>query len=131
VVSTWRPTNRARSAARPKLSKFGNARLRRAFRVAAPVAIRQRENSFRTKYERYIARDRDNANLKRKTLTAITAKIARTDHAVFKTGADAKRKNQSQQVASGHIRDHVDNARVFRLELHLVFKDGEGPLSCV
>lgn len=71
-----------------KLSKFGNARLRRAFWVAAQVAIRQRDNSFRAKYERYIARDRDNADLKRKALTAITAKMARTAHAVIKSGSD-------------------------------------------
>jgi transposase len=32
-----------------KLSKFGNARLRRAFWVAAQVAIRQRDNGFRAK----------------------------------------------------------------------------------
>ena len=71
-----------------KLSKFGNARLRRAFWMAAQVAIRQRDNSFRTKYERYIARDRNNADLKRKALTAITAKMARTAHAVIKSGSD-------------------------------------------
>ena len=71
-----------------KLSKFGNARLRRAFWIAAQVAIRQRDNSFRAKFERYIAKDRDNADLKRKALTAITAKMARITHAVIKTGAD-------------------------------------------
>ncbi len=71
-----------------KLSKFGNARLRRTFWVAAQVAIRQRDNSFRAKYERYIAKDRDNADLKRKALTAITAKMARTAHAVIKSGSD-------------------------------------------
>jgi transposase len=71
-----------------KLSKFGNARLRRAFWVAAQVAIRQPDNSFRAKYERYIARDRDNPDLKRKALTAITAKMARTAHAVIKSGSD-------------------------------------------
>jgi transposase len=71
-----------------KLSKFGNARLRRTFWVSAQVAIRQPNNSFRAKYERYIARDRDNADLKRKALTAITAKMARTAHAVIKTGSD-------------------------------------------
>jgi len=73
---------------RTMLSKFGNARLRRAFWMAAQVAIRQCDNSFRAKYERYIARDRDNADLKRKALTAITAKMARTVHAVIKTGSD-------------------------------------------
>lgn len=67
---------------------FGNARLRRAFWVAAQVAIRQPDNSFRAKNERYIARDRDNAHLKRKVLTAITAKMARTAHAVIKSGSD-------------------------------------------
>ena len=48
-----------------KLSKFGNARLRRTFWLAGQVAIRQRDNSFRTKFERYIARDRDNPDLRR------------------------------------------------------------------
>ena len=71
-----------------KLSKFGNARLRRTLWIAAQVAIRQRNNSFRDKYERYIARDRDNPDLKRKALTAITAKMARVVHAVIKSGSD-------------------------------------------
>ncbi len=61
----------------------------------------------KTEYERYIARDCDNADLKRKALTAITAKMARTTHAVIKNRfrlsallrrTDAKRKNLSQQV---------------------------------
>ncbi len=71
-----------------KLSKFGNARLRRAFWMAGQIAIRQRDNSFRSKFERYIARDRDNADLRRKALTAIAAKMARTAHAVVKRGVD-------------------------------------------
>jgi transposase len=71
-----------------KLSKYGNARLRRALWLAAQVAIRQKENSFRDKFERYIARNRHNADLKRKALTAITAKMARVVHAVVKSGAD-------------------------------------------
>lgn len=71
-----------------RLSKFGNARLRRALWMAAQVAIRQRENSFRDKFERYIARDRHNADLRRKALSAITVKMARVVHAVIKAGAD-------------------------------------------
>lgn len=71
-----------------KLSKYGNARLRRTLWLAGQVAIRQRENGFRDKFERYIARDRHNADLRRKALTAITAKMARVVHAVIKTGAD-------------------------------------------
>ena len=66
----------------------GNARLRRTLWIAAQVAIRQKENSFRDKFERYIARDRHNADLRRKALKAITAKMARVVHAVIKTGAD-------------------------------------------
>jgi transposase len=71
-----------------KLSKYGNARLRRALWLAGQVAIRQKENSFRDKFERYIARDRHNADLRRKALTAITAKMARVVYAIIKSGAD-------------------------------------------
>lgn len=71
-----------------KLSKYGNARLRRIFWLASQVAIQQRENSFRDKFERYIAKDRDNKDLRRKALTAIAAKMARVVHAVIKTGSD-------------------------------------------
>jgi len=71
-----------------KLSKYGNARLRRTFWLAAQVAIRQRDNSFRDKFERYIAKDRANKDLRRKALTAITAKMARVVHAVIKNGSD-------------------------------------------
>ncbi len=71
-----------------KLSKYGNARLRRTLWIAGQVAIRQRDNSFRDKFERYIARDRDNPDLRRKALTAITAKMARVVHAVIKSGSD-------------------------------------------
>ena len=71
-----------------RLSKYGNARLRRALWLAGQIAIRQRENSFRDKFERYIARDRHNADLRRKALTAITAKMARVVHAIIKRGSE-------------------------------------------
>ncbi|WWT31901.1 IS110 family transposase [Pelagibacterium nitratireducens] len=71
-----------------RLSKFDNARLRRTLWIAGQVAIRQRENGFRHKFERYIARDRDNPDLRRKAMTAITAKMARVVHAVVKSGSD-------------------------------------------
>jgi len=71
-----------------RLSKFGNARLRRTLWIAGQVAIRQRENGFRHKFERYIARDRDNPDLRRKAMTAITAKMARVVHAVVKGSSD-------------------------------------------
>ncbi len=71
-----------------KLSKRGNARLRRTLWMAAQVAIRQREHGFRAKFERYVAKDRHDADLRRKAFTAITAKMARVVHAVIKTGVD-------------------------------------------
>jgi transposase len=71
-----------------KLSKRGNARLRRALWMAAQVAIRQRENGFRAKFERYVAKDRQDPDLRRKAFTATTAKMARVVHALIKSGAD-------------------------------------------
>jgi transposase len=71
-----------------RLSKFGNARLRRSFWQAAQVAIVQKENGFRDKFERYVAKDHHNADLRRKAMTAITAKMARVAHAVIKSGSD-------------------------------------------
>ena len=72
---------------RSKISKYGNARLRRMLLVAAHAAVLKRANSFRDKFERYISKDRHNPDLRRKALTAITAKMARTVHAVIKSGA--------------------------------------------
>ena len=69
-----------------KLSKYGNARLRRTLWMAGQVAILQKANSFRDKFKRYTARDRDNQHLRRKAYTAIAAKMARTVHAVVKNG---------------------------------------------
>lgn len=67
-----------------QIFKRGNARLRYAYWLAAIGAIRQRENSFRAKYERYIAKDPDNRDLRRKAYTAIAAKMARVAHALTK-----------------------------------------------
>lgn len=73
---------------RTKLSKFGNARLRRTFWMAGQIAIRQRDNSFRDKFERYVEADRSSPDRRRKALTAIAAKMARTAHAIVKSGSD-------------------------------------------
>ncbi len=67
-----------------KLSKFGNARLRYAFWLAGTVAIRMRENTFRTKYENYIKQDPTNKDRKRKGYTAVAAKMARVAYGVVK-----------------------------------------------
>ena len=69
-----------------KLSKYGNARLRRTLWMAGQVAIMQKTNSFRDKFERYIAKDRHNTHLRRKAYTAIAAKMARTVHGIIKRG---------------------------------------------
>ena len=92
---------------RTKLSKYGNARLRRTFWMAAQVAARQRDNSFRDKLGRYTAGHADDADRRRKAMTALTAKMARVAHAVIKTGteyrpflerSDARWKDPSLQV---------------------------------
>ena len=69
-----------------KRSKYGNARLRRTLWMAGQVAINQRTNSFRDKFERYISKDRHNTHLRRKAYTAIAAKMARTVHGIINRG---------------------------------------------
>ena len=69
-----------------KLSKYGNARLRRTLWMAGQVAIMQSANSFRDKFEQYISKDRHNTHLRRKAHTAIAAKMARTVHGIIKRG---------------------------------------------
>jgi transposase len=70
------------------MSKRGNARLRYAFWMAAGSAIRQRRNTFRLKYDRYVASDPSNADLKRKAFSAVAAKMARVVHALINSDTD-------------------------------------------
>lgn len=69
---------------RERLSKRGNARLRMTFWLAGAVAIRTRENSFRDKYDRYVSANPVDADLKRKALTAVAAKMARVTYSLLK-----------------------------------------------
>jgi transposase len=69
---------------RERLSKRGNALLRMAFWMAAQRAVRMNENSFRDKYERYMKQDPGNADIRRKALTAVAAKMARVAYALVK-----------------------------------------------
>jgi len=69
-----------------KCAKYGNARLRRTLWMAAQITILQRANSFRDKFERYITKDRHNTHWRRKAFTAIAVKMARTVHALVKSG---------------------------------------------
>jgi transposase len=73
------------------LSKRGNARLRCAFWMAATIAVRMRQNSFRRKYDDYMRVDPQNADRKRKAYTACAAKMARVAHAIVTTGIDYRR----------------------------------------
>jgi len=59
---------------RSRISKYGNARMRRTLWMAGQTSVLQRANSFRDKFERYIAQDRHNPDLRRKAYTAIAAR---------------------------------------------------------
>jgi transposase len=72
------------SRSRDQLSKRGNARLRCALWVSAMSAARMRENAFRDKYKRYIAKAPEDRDLNRKARTAVTAKMARVVYALIK-----------------------------------------------
>jgi hypothetical protein len=63
-------------------------RLRYAYWLAAVSAIRQRENSFRYKYERYVRNNPTCADTKRKARVAVATKLARVAHALVKTNTD-------------------------------------------
>ncbi len=62
-----------------RLSKYGNARLRCAFWMAATIVVRQTENSFCDKFERYLRCDPTSADRKRMAYVAVAAKMARGD----------------------------------------------------
>lgn len=81
-------TQSGQQQGRYKLSKRGNARLRYAYWLASVNAIRQTENSFRYKFERYIKKDPENNDLKRKARVAVAVKMARVAHALVKRGMD-------------------------------------------
>jgi len=69
-----------------KISKYESARLRRTLWMAGQTVALKRTNNSRVKFERYISKDRHDALLRRKAYTAISAKTARTEHAVVQNG---------------------------------------------
>lgn len=71
-----------------RLSKYGNARLRTAFWMAAQSAVRMRENSLRRKFDRYVRRNPLDADLRRKAYSAVAAKLARIVYGLIKNGTD-------------------------------------------
>lgn len=82
-----------------KLSKRGNARLRMILWMASTIAIRQQENTFRRKFERYIRIDPNNPDLKRKAYTATAAKMARVIHGLIKTNSKYRPYFEDQRTA--------------------------------
>lgn len=87
---------------RERLSKRGNARLRLAFWLAAIVAIRVRENSFREKYDRYVSSNPKDPDLRRKAFTAVAAKMARVAYGMIKKN-QPYRQFFEQSLPSGSI----------------------------
>ncbi len=78
------------------------ARLRLAFWLAAVVAVRARENSFREKYDRYVSSNPKDPDLKRKALTAVAAKMARVAYGMIKKNQPYRRFFE-QSLPSGSI----------------------------
>jgi transposase len=85
---------------REQLCKRGNARLCLAFWAAAVAAVRMRENSFRAKC--YVHAAPDDADLRRKALTALAAKMARVAYGMIKKD-QPYRQFFEQSVPSGSI----------------------------
>lgn len=71
-----------------RLSKYGNARLRTAFWMAAQSTVRMRENSLRRKFDRYIRANPLDPDLRRKAYSAVAAKLARIVYGLIKSGTD-------------------------------------------
>lgn len=82
---------------RTTLSKRGNAKLRKMFWLAATIAIRMRENTFRKKYEDYIKEDHKNPDVKRKAYVAIAAKMAKVVYSMIHHQTDYLCTHESQR----------------------------------
>ena len=79
--------------------------MRYAFWLAATVAIRMKENSFRRKYDHYIKGEPANPDRKRKAYTAVAAKVARVAYGLIKTDTDYCRFIEAMEP-SGRIPSH-------------------------
>ncbi len=84
-----------------RISKRGNKRLRYAYWLAATVAIRQRENTFRQKFEQYLRSQSDTADTRRKGVIAVAAKIARVAHALIKQGQNYRGYHEATILTTG------------------------------
>ena len=54
------------------------------FWMAATIAIRMRENTFRKKYQQYIKENPNDADLKRKAYVAVAAKMVRVIYSMIR-----------------------------------------------
>jgi len=86
-----------------KLSKRGNSRLRQAFWMAANIAIRMRENTFRKKYSNYIKNDPQNADLKRKGFIAVATKMTKVVYSLIKNNTDYRCYYESDNPAEKSV----------------------------
>ena len=84
------------SRGKSTLSKRGNADLRKMFWMAATIAIRMRENTFRKKYWNYIKEYPKNADIKRKAYVAVAAKMARVVYCIITHNTDYYCTHESQ-----------------------------------
>ena len=66
------------------------------FWMAATIAIRMRENTFRKKYENYIKESPKNADVKRKAYVAVAAKMARVVYSMVTHNTDYYCTHESQ-----------------------------------
>jgi len=67
-----------------RLSKRGNGRLRSSLWMAATIATRMQENTFRKKFDAYVRSNPADKDLRRKAYTAVTAKMARVVYGLIK-----------------------------------------------
>lgn len=116
-----------------RISKYGNARLRRTLRMAGQTAVLKRANSFRDTFGRDISKDRHNAHLRRKACTATAAKMARTVYAVVNHGEPCRPFFEGGAQAEGplseepcrQLADRADHGRASASDLETRLEDGE------
>ncbi len=84
-----------------RISKRGNKRLRYAYWLAATVAVRQRENTFRRKFEAYLRTQSDTPDTRRKGVIAVAAKLARVAHALIKQGQNYRGYHEATILTTG------------------------------
>jgi hypothetical protein len=110
------------------IEAFMRRRLSRTFWMAALVASRQRDNSFGDKLGRYIAGNANDADRRRKAMTALTAKMARVAQAVVKTQKIPSVHRTTGDQVEGHLSASAVRARLRPVDNVWAFHLGTSPL---